>query len=68
MYPVPPGHPRKKHGEGVGAGQKKDGVGVDMRAFQVLGREELLSQLMNAKKKQAASDVVLHQLKAENQR
>lgn len=69
MQPMPPGQARKKHGDI----HKKETAGaaaaaVDMRAYQVLGREELLGQLMAAKKKQAASESTVHQLKAENQR
>ena len=60
LHPVPPGHSKK-------TSHKKDSA-VDMRPYQVLGREELLGQLIAVKKKQAASDTVVHQLKAENQR
>lgn len=39
-----------------------------MRPFLVLGREELLGQLTNVKKKQAQSETIINQLRAENQR
>jgi len=67
LQPVPPGHSRKKNADVHGHANKKE-PGVDMRAFQVLGREELLGQLIIVKKKLAASDSSLHQLRAENQR
>ena len=65
LQPVPPGQARKGHGHG-----KKDAAAAafDLKPFLVLGREELLSQLINMKKKQCTSETVINQLKAENQR
>ena len=61
MQPVPPG--QSQRGKTV-----KESTAVDMRPYMVLGREELLGQLINAKKKQVQNDNIINQLKAENQR
>lgn len=70
LQPVPPGQSRggKRGGHQLNGHREKEAAGPDMRPFLVLGREELLGQLTNSKKKQAQSEAIINQLKAENQR